>query len=140
MDHNKKYKSEVFHRNSFSDEQKKEKRKLYIFIILVILFFAFVFIRAAYLNKIEFEEKIEGILVKKNLQSRNDFRIKVYNATTKTSSHYYYDNKQDEDNIPPYEKIEIGDSVFKDFNSHIVNVYRKKNGTYTFFYSFSIDR
>ena len=138
MNYNKKYNFEVFHRNSFSDEQKKEKKKLYIFISVVILFLAFIFIRSAYLYKIEFEEKVEGILKDKKIGSRGVFTIKIYNSQYSSSSKYSYHNRYDDDNIAVYEKLKIGDSLFKPFNSHIVNIYRKRKDTYIFFDSFNI--
>ena len=134
MSYTKKYNFEVFHRNSFFDEQKKEKKKLYIFIAFIVLFFAFVFIRAAYLERIQFEEKVEGILLDKKKGSRGSYIIKVFAIKSNNNMEYVY-NK-----FSNYGKLEIGDSIFKNFNSHIVNVYRKKNGTYIFFHSFSISR
>ncbi|MGF2411263.1 MAG: hypothetical protein ACQUYJ_03005, partial [Ferruginibacter sp.] len=40
-------------------------------------------------------------------------------------------------NISSFEKLQIGDSLFKQFNSHVVHIYRKgKNDSYVFFGSF----
>lgn len=134
MDVNKQYKFEVYNRNSFSDEQKKEKRTLIIFVIVGILVIAFLFLRGAYLERIQFEEKVEGILLYKKKGSRGSYIIKVFDIKSNNNLEYVYNN------FSNYGKLEIGDSIFKDFNSHIVNIYRKKNGTYIFFHSFSISR
>jgi hypothetical protein len=137
MDNSKNYKFDFFHRNSFDDEEKKRKKWLYIFITFVILFFAFVFIRTNYLSQIQFEEKIEGILLTKKMGSRNVFYIEVYNSKDTSSSEYGYQNKYGDDNISSFEKLQIGDSLFKQFNSHVVHIYRKgKSDSYVFFGSF----
>ena len=138
MNYNKKYNFEVFHRNSFSDEQKKEKKKLYIFISVVILFLAFIFIRSAYLYKIEFEEEVEGILLNKKLGKKSLITIEVFNAKTISLTKYHYHNKYEYADISTYEKLQIGDSLFKHSNSHIVKLYRKKKDGYVYIDSFNI--
>lgn len=138
MDINKQYKFEVYNRNSFSDEQKKEKRIMIIFGIVVIFFFAFIFIRAAYLNKIQFEEKVEGILQYKSMGERGVLTIKVYNSKNTSLSKYIYSSMSEYDNIGIYDKLKISDSVFKHFNSHILYIYRKRKDAYILIDSFNI--
>ncbi len=135
---NKQYKFEVYNRNSFSDEQKKEKRTLIIFAIVMILVVAFLFIRTAYLYKIQFEEKVEGILLNKKLGKKSLITIEVFNAKTISLTKYYYHNKYEYGDISTFEKLQIGDSVFKHSNSHIVKLYRKKNDVYVYIDSFNI--
>lgn len=138
MGQNKQYKFEVYNRNSFSDEQKKEKRTLLIFGAVGILVLAFLFIRTAYLYKIEFEEKVEGIVQDKRMGSKGVFTIEVYNSKNASLSKYGYHNKYDDDNVAVYDKLKIGDSLFKHSNSHIVSIYRKRKDVYVFFDSFNI--
>jgi hypothetical protein len=138
MDVNKQYKFEVYNRNSFSDEQKKEKRALIIFVIVIILVVAFLFIRSAYLNKIQFEEKVEGILQDKSIGKRGKFTIKVYNSKNASLSKYIYSSIYEYDHIGIYDKLKISDSVFKHFNSHIFYIYRKRKDAYVLIDSFNI--
>lgn len=135
---NKQYKFEIYNRNSFSDEQKKEKRTLIIFAIVMILVVAFLFIRAAYLNKIQFEEKVEGILQYKSMGERGVLTIKVYNSKNTSLSKYIYSSMSEYDHIGIYDKLKISDSVFKHFNSHILYIYRKRKDAYVLIDSFNI--
>lgn len=134
MDRNGQYDFEIYHRNSFDDEQNKEKKKAKIFIVFAILFFLFLFLRGCYLDYRDYENKVEGILLEKIKGSRGSYTIRVHNWNSGVISEYHYNR------LANYDLLQLGDSLFKDFKSHTVNVYRREHNSFLFVKSFSIKR
>ena len=108
------------------------EKKNWIYIFLIIIFFVTAFVWGYHLDKRNFKEKIEGILISKSKGSKGSYNIHLYNSKTKSNT------KRNYTKFSTFEMLVIGDSIVKDHNSYFLKVYSKKNNIYYFKDSFEI--
>jgi hypothetical protein len=104
------------------------------FLLFGLSLIAFIFIRSYFIEKADFQNRLEGILRDKKKASRGFYDIYVYDKNLNKTI------KKEYNNISTYYKIIIGDSVIKKNNSLYIQVYRNFGKGYQFVDSFGIGR
>lgn len=108
-----------------------EKRP-WIFLLSMIVLIIALFIRGYYINKERFHEEAKGILVSKKKGWRASYIIKLYNSNTNNYTEHIYGYAN------AFEMLKIGDSIVKNRNSYILNVYTRKSGVFCLKNSFEM--
>jgi hypothetical protein len=110
------------------------KENIFAFLFMIFSIFGFIFIRAYFMDKADFENKLEGIIKDKKKASRGFYNIYVYDSkSNKTEKKQYF-------NTLTFYKIQVGDSILKKDNSWYIQVYRNSSNGYQFLDSFRVDR
>jgi hypothetical protein len=110
------------------------KENIFAFLFMIFSIFGFIFIRSYFIEKADFENKLEGILKDKKITPRGFYDLYVYDSKLdKIKKQNYY-------NLSTFDKIQVGDSILKKNNSWYIQVYRNSGKGYQFLDSFNVGR